>query len=256
MNTKYILEVARINSWARVKKFSTQSRTYLVPQMSRSGVLNTGLTPEEEADFEKRMGFSKGTLAKDSKYWETFVIVMKGDKHEFDGTVADELAIKVLKAHKRVADGFEGLTPSHDYVLYNIESEAISKNLANKIMFEAMAEIRKLTSAQMINAAASLGLGSNATAEIAEFKLTEYAMANPQDFLARWVNNPNKEVEVLLSEAISANVIRKDGSVYFYGTDTIGVNKESAISYLNDKKHSDVRKAVSSAIASKSKLAA
>lgn len=252
MSKTYILERARVNSWSKRKTFSDNMKSYLVPQLTRSGVLNTGLTKDDEKRLEEELGFVSGTLAKNSKYWESFAIGMVGNSVEiFAEEPYGELQYKILKAHKRVADGYSKLTPSEDYVLYNKEDEAISKNVANRNAFKALSEVNSMTATQMMHAVKMLGLGSNASPEVAELALSTFAKDQPAQFLARWVNNPNKEIEILISEAIQANVLRRDRTVYYYGTDNIGSNIDDTIAYLKNKANSDVRKAIESAIKAK-----
>ena len=49
----------------------------------------------------------------------------------------------------------------------------------------------------------------NLTNELIEAKLTEQIEASPSKFLERWVNNKNREINFVIEEAISKNIIRK-----------------------------------------------
>jgi hypothetical protein len=41
-------------------------------------------------------------------------------------------------------------------------------------------------------------------------------------FLQKWINNKDREIEVVIEQAISKNVIRRNKNIYKYGSDVIG----------------------------------
>ena len=87
--------------------------------------------------------------------------------------------------------------------------------------------------------------------ELVEAKLSEQIESSPAKFIMRWVENPNKEINFVIEEAIAKNIIRKNKSQYFFGTDLIGNGTDDVIDYLNDKKNQDIRLAILNEIKSK-----
>lgn len=63
--------------------------------------------------------------------------------------------------------------------------------------------------------------------------------------------NPNREMNFIIETAISKNIIRRNRSQYYFGTDMIGNGLEDVIAYLNDKKNQDIKLAIMNEIKSK-----
>jgi hypothetical protein len=62
--------------------------------------------------------------------------------------------------------------------------------------------------------------------------------------MLKWVNNPNKETQFLIENALSKNILRRNRTQYFYGTEMIGNGIDDAIAYLNDKKNQDIKMSI------------
>ena len=99
-----------------------------VQAMKGTGVLNTGLTEEDEMRLEKKMHMSPGTLSKYNKdYWTMFKIDVPAEGISLDtSNPEEEVKYLVLKAHQRVANSemerFD--TPFAEYVMTSVEQEA------------------------------------------------------------------------------------------------------------------------------------
>nr|DAX21779.1 MAG TPA: RECA-STRANDED DNA BINDING DOMAIN, RIKEN [Caudoviricetes sp.] len=87
--------------------------------------------------------------------------------------------------------------------------------------------------------------------EMVEAKLSEQIEAAPDKFIMKWVENPNKEITFVIEEAIAKNIIRKNRTQYFFGTDLIGNGIDDVIAYLNNKKNQDIKLAIMGEIKSK-----
>ena len=61
----------------------------------------------------------------------------------------------------------------------------------------------------------------------------------------------NKEINFIIEEALSKNILRKNRATYYFGTDIIGNGIEDVIAYLNDKKNQEIKLAIMSEIKSK-----
>ena len=157
-----------------------------------------------------------------------------------------------MKKHKRVADGLNNVTPSTDYVIINKDSEAKEANKINKIKREAYREMDKMSIEDMRKCLRLYGIKSDTLSnELIEAKLSEQIENAPDRFLQKWVNNPNREISFVIEEAIAKNIIRKNRSQYYFGTDLIGNGIEDVIAYLNDKKNQDLRLSIMQEIKSK-----
>lgn len=239
------LKFARVNPWAGITKYKN-CFDYISSYLTRSGNHYTGLTPEKARELEKKLEYPEFELAPNSNFWKTYSIKL-GQKDEVLHTERpwDELAYEFLKHHKRVANGINNLSPSHEYVLLNLEAEAEETNRINKIRREAFAEFNKMSIEDMRKCLRLYGMKSdNISNEVIESSLFAEIEKDPARYFLLWVNNKNKQTQFIIEEAISKNVIRKNKNVYYYGTDVIGRSLEETISALDDKKNQDIKIAI------------
>ena len=192
-------------------------------------------------------------MSPNSDFWTTFAVKLgKRDLILDTDKPLDELQYLFLKGHKRVADGLANMNPSKDYVLINKDSEAEQANRINKIKREAYRELDKMSIEDMRKCLRLYGMKSDTMSnELVEAKLTEQVETAPDKFMLKWVNNPNKEINFVIEEAIAKNIIRKNRTQYFFGTDLIGNGIDDVIVYLQDKKNQDIKLAIMNEIKSK-----
>ena len=236
------LKIKKKQPWAGLVKYKA-CFDYISPYFTRSGSLYTGLTPEEETKYEKALGLAEGTLAKGSPYWNTFCVKVGARGVLLDDSIPrQEMIIKFLSGHKRVATSLDKLTAGKDYLLINRQAEAIEQNKINKQRREAIKEFDKLSLDQMRKALRILGVSSdNLSNELVESTLFNLVDKQPQKFFDKWVNNKSKETEFLLESALAKGVIRKDRTQYYYGTEMFADSLEQAIAYLDNKKNQDLK---------------
>lgn len=240
-----IVRIVKVNPWTGLTKWPT-TFDYVGSYWTRSGNVYTGLTQENARRLEKALDKEEGELNPNSDFWTTFAVKIGKKDLILDTTrPMDELMYLFLKGHKRVADGLANVNPSKDYVLINKDSEAEQQNRINKVKREAYRELDKMSIEDMRKCLRLYGMKSDTMSnELIEAKLTEQIETAPDKFLLKWVNNPNKEMNYVIEEALSKNIIRKNRSQYFFGTDMIGNGLDDVIAYLNDKKNQDIKLAI------------
>jgi hypothetical protein len=144
------------------------------------------------------------------------------------------------------------MNPSKDYVLINKDAEAEQTNRINKAKREAYRELDKMSIEDMRKCLRLYGMKSDTMSnELVEAKLSEQVETSPEKFMLKWVNNPNKEINFVIEEAIAKNIIRKSRTQYFFGTDLIGNGIDDVIAFLQDKKNQDIKLAILNEIKSK-----
>lgn len=258
-----------------IKKNNQWSGVYLYkgcfkgvgPYWTKSGKVYTGLTPEDARRLEKEIGYDENELAPGSKFWDTFFIKIDGSKKTKKGdpigdgipyvdintdTPYGELQYLHALGHKRVAVGKSDLKPGTEYILINEDEEARKSNIEAKKRRESSREFEKMTLDDMRKALRLFGKNSrDMSNEVVEDTLFNISEKMPEQFLGKWVNNKNREIQFLIEEAVSKNIIRKSRSVYYYGTDIIGNSLQDAIANLSDKNMSDLRATIEEEIKSK-----
>ena len=236
------LRLRKKNPWAGLLKYKN-CFDYIAPYFTRSGSIYTGLTPEDERRFEKALGYPEGHLAKESEFWKNFSVKIGARSLVLDDSYPrQEMIIKFLTNHKRVATSLDKLNAGKDYLLINRQAEAIEQNRINKLRRDAIKEFDKLTLDQMRKCLRIFGVKSdNLSNELVESTLFNLVDKQPAKFFEVWVNNKDKETEFLIEEAIAKGVLRKDRTQYYYGSEMIADSKEDAIAYLNAKKNQDLK---------------
>lgn len=247
-----IVRIIKVNPWTGLTKWPT-TFDYVGPYWTRTGNVYTGLTKADEKRLEESLNKEPGTLAAGNDFWNTFAVKLgKKDLILDTEKPLDELQYLFLKGHKRVADGFGEVNPTKDYVLINKDAEAEQSNKVNKIKRDAYRFLDKMSIEDMRKCLRLYGMKSDSMSnELVEAKLSEQIESSPAKFIMRWVENPNKEINFVIEEAIAKNIIRKNKSQYFFGTDLIGNGTDDVIDYLNDKKNQDIRLAILNEIKSK-----
>lgn len=236
------LKLRKKNPWAGLVKYKN-CFDYIAPYLTRSGSIYTGLTPEDEKRFEKELGYAEGTLAKSSPFWQTFTVKIGAKTLILDDQFPrQEMIIKFLSGHKRVATSLDKLSAGKDYILINRQAEAIEQNKINKLRRDALKAFDKLTLDEMRKCLRIFGVSANELSnELVESTLFSIIDKRPQQFFDKWVNNKSKDTEFLIEEAIAKGVIRKDRTQYYYGTEMLADSMQDCIAYLDAKKNQDLK---------------
>lgn len=235
------VRIIRSNPWSGIIKWPT-CYDYIGSYWTRTGNIYTGLDKETQTRLEEELGYEPGKLSSTSSFWDTFAVKVGRDGITLDTKIPeDELKYLFLKNHKRVADGLNKITASTDYVLINKDSEAEESNKRNKVKREAYKAMDKMSLEDMRKCLRVFGIKSDTISnELVENKVSDIIENQPQDFINRWVKNPDKELNFIVEAAIAKNVIRKNRTQYFFGTDMIGNGIDDCIAYLKDKKNADI----------------
>ena len=246
---KVILRPIGWNKWSGITKYKNCFED-LGSYYTRSGMLYTGLTEEDEKRLSAALGLD---LHKGADYWKTFFIRTSVSDIILDTeNPMDELKYLFLKSHKRVKSSLMENKAGANFVLINRDEEAKKENVYAKVEREAISAFDKLTPTEMRKCLRIFGSNADTMSnEVAENRLYQIVKANSQSFLDRWVKNKDREEQVLIETAISKNIIRRDKHMYRYGSDTIGNSLEETIGFLKDPKNQDIKIGILGAIGAK-----
>jgi hypothetical protein len=229
--------------WSGVEQYRnchTDIATYFLANGSRY----TGLTKEDEERLCKLIGQSD--LSPSSKYWDTFFIRKTNDDIVLNiEDPFDELKYLFLRNHKNVQKSLTEKKATAEYVMVNETAEATETNKRSKLKRRAAKEFDKLSATDIRKALRLYGYKADSmSSEQAEAKLYELVEDEPQRFIDMWVDNADRETQFLIEASMSKNIIRKSKNAYMYGTTTLGHTLEETISFLDDKKNSDLKRVI------------
>lgn len=243
---RIILRPLTKDAWAGIIKYKNCYED-LAPYFTRSGTIYTGLTSTDAERLAKALNlpFINGIcpLATNQDYWKTFHVRTSGKDLYLDlDDPMDELKYLFLKNHKRVANGTSDRKPTANFILINQDAEAKDMNEFNRIKRRAIVEFGKLNHKDMQQCLRIFGHNAESLSiDLIESKLFDIVEANPDKFLAKWVDNKTKDTEFLINTAVSKNILRKSKTIYKYGTDVIGHTLEDAIDYLDNPLNQDIK---------------
>jgi hypothetical protein len=246
---RVILRPTNRHTWANVVKYKN-CYDYLHTYYTRSGNIYTGLTSEDESRLGTILGLN---LSKSSSFWNTFdVRVGATDVFLDTEDPLDEIKYLFLRNHKRVKTSMFERKANADYLLINKDEEAKKENMFNKAKVDAISEFKKMSLTDMRKCLRLFGQNAeNSSSELVENAMFKIVEANPEVFLEKWVSNTNREIEVVLEQAISRNIIRRNKNIYKFGSDVIGYSMQETIDFLNNPKNQDIKAAVLNSIDAK-----
>jgi len=211
-----------------------------------TGVLNTGLTEEDERRLENKMNMSPGTLSRyNSDYWTMFKIDVPKEGAILDLSFPeDELKFLVLKAHQRVANSemerFD--SPFAEYIMTSDEQEAKVENKKSKLKRKAYKVFSNMNTTEMKDVLKVMGkrVGDDASVDFVESQLDKIVTDNPQEFL-NTVEDPTFKMRAFIDDCIATRVLVKNGTKYqLPGGDVVGYTLEQTIEYLQNPDNQEV----------------
>ena len=250
-----IIEVRLIERerWHGLKGKDTITRPTTVEALlsNATGKLATGLSPEDRERLEKTTGLD---LSDDyvpgrphpfysSKAGE---VKLEPGTNIFDTDKPfEEIKVKLLKASDFVANSQkeydEGKFPLAQFVIYDEREELEVKASKSAIRRQVILETDKLTperKAEIIQITLGLNV-RNQSDNFLNLRLVEAVEKKGADTVLTLIkrDKARTSVHAMALEAIHKNILRKEGSSYYYMDDQLGFDLESTLDYLQDKKN-------------------
>lgn len=260
---KVTLKQFRGNGWLPAGHDGEHRYTHCFEELSvpvdSRGTYITGLTKEEEREFEKAMRMDEGNLSRYNKeYWASFRIKVEKDGRTLDLSIpSEELEYKVLQANKQVAnsEAEKAYEPEASYVLTSLEQEAKAASDTLKVKKEAYREFSKMSSKDMLSFLKVQGnvLSDDTSLEILDSHVGKVVEENPTIFLAV-MKDPYFKTKVFIEECKVAGAIEKNGTKYsLTGGDIFAYSLEEAVAYLSKDENQEVLRGLKSKVEVKSK---
>lgn len=214
-----------------------------------TGILKTGLTPQEEKDFEEALGLPEKTLRANSSYWDSFFINIPAKGLTLNlGNPVHQLYHKLFLADPYTANSIEDskrMSRCH-YILVDEEVKAKEENVQRKNKVKAYSLFEKLSKEDIINILYLYGFEASSTSpEFNENKLANLMEANYKLFID-YVEDPNKELKIFITKACSAGIVTKSGNSagmevpLFYRENALGLGLSEAVIFLKDKANQNI----------------
>lgn len=205
----------------------------LSPYYDSTGVIYTGLNEEDAKRFGEILNKDLSPL---SDFWHTFTVVMKGKEKTLNlANPLQELEYKFLKGHYRVA---QSLTDPNigikDYYIVdeNKEAEVINNKASLKIkanqLFSKLSTENKKDILKLYPGFSNMDTVSS---EVVDARLYEKLESDPARFIEH-AEDKKRDLKVMLKDLVSASILKKNKSSYYYGTDFLGHDEDSTIEYL------------------------
>lgn len=225
------------STWSGFIRYKN-TKDYITPYYDTTGIIITGLTKEDEVRLGSEL---KKDLTPGSPFWYEYNIIMTEKERVLNIDYPEqELAYKFLLAHKKIANSetekIEGKWPAAEYIIYNEEAEAKTKNEKFTLKRRAVTEFNKLSTDQMrdiLKLYPGFVNTTSVSSDIVESKLFELVEKDPEKFLTL-VGDKNLDMKVFLKDLVAAKILRKNKSAYYYGDDHLGHDEESVIAFLDD----------------------
>lgn len=231
-------------TWNNFIRFKN-TKDSLAPMHDSTGTIRTGLTKDDAI----RLG---AILQKDlnpaSTFWHEYRVIMTDKEREFNlDNPEHELAVMFLRGDKRVANSQEeydkGEFPYAQYVIYDEEKAAKDKNKEFTVKRKAIIEFNKLSTDQMADILKLYPGFINLTStksDVIEASLFELLEKDPDKFI-NFAGDKRLDMKVFLKDLVSAKILRKNRTAFYYGEDSLGHDEESTITYLEDPKHQSLK---------------
>lgn len=237
------LEKARADNWTK-RKFFEGTSAKIGPSIDHTGFPVTGLSATEEKKFEKELRLPTGSLARNSDYWNDFVIVVDGGRTKLDESMPeDQMKIKFLKAQSLIAFGSEELLTNSkaEYILYSEESEKVSKNKVRREKNRALKLVASLDPSELKGMVYLYGHNPKSMSEDAvEDFIYEKVEESPSTFMLISAD-PEKESKVFVHTLVKSGIIEVRAGAFLYNKETLAYGLDATAHLLAKKSNQELR---------------
>jgi len=226
----------------------SNTATVLSVQRDRNtGIMNTGLTPEDEARLEKAIGLTAGTLAKTSNYWDQDKFNIRFPKEGLTlypkDRAMDELKWRVLLEHQWVANSEKEKHswPFAWYVMTSEEEQVRETNKAVNTKAEAFKLFLDMSEQSLKDFLVAYGKnpGTNVSLDFIKAQVGKVVDTDPQIFLDL-VKASDYKYKIFLRKLVDKGIVRESGGKYtLIGGEVLGFSFDQAIDFLQKPENQD-----------------
>lgn len=213
----------------------------------------TGLTKDEEAYYEDKLGLKPGDLNPHSKWWGDVFNVehiirlfsTKSTTLVLDSPLS-QVKYKVLLASSKIAPSeIEKNKPGAEFYIVDEEAKAKMENEIFDYEWEGMELVLKLTPEEKRGALRLFGKkGVDTMSEtVLKAELRKQIEKDPKLFVDT-LKDKRLKTRMFIEDLIEHNVLKRSGNYYMNGEDTIATSTDECIEFFEDIKNQSVKLAL------------
>ena len=250
INRQYVIRPIIRNKFSGQSYYNKTQTVIGGAQLSANGLYKTGLSVQDEADFEKELNLTKGTLSKrNADFWGDMEVRLRNDKLTIFNIVNayDELRFRMLQEHDKIARTEHDVVGNSTALFYIYDPEAASKIEDAKMEheFAAMEAFHNTTVEErrgLLRIYGKKGVDSMSETMVK----TELFKEVKKDFkeFTRLAKAKETPVRALLEALLEKDIIKKKGTYFYNGEDLLGSSTDEVVGYLMDIKNQAVKLAL------------
>jgi len=213
----------------------------LAPVLEKSGMIATGVTPEEYIKVVEHDVFASEEKYADF-YRNIYVKVGAAGSELKLNIPTDFLIWKYLHFHPEVCTDVKYLNPAkHTFIMVDKEKEAEEKLSSMDYKIEAFSIIREMSEESVKDFLILYGRQSEGISyKEAKSLLTDYIEANPKKFIT-YYNDSSKEYKINFKKMLKNKILERRGGVLYYGEDVaLGATPEQAVENLKNTENQEL----------------
>lgn len=216
-------------------------------QLDKTGSYKTGLTIEEEAEFEKELNLPKGTLnRRNAQFWGSLPVRLFKDKPTYIQIVSlmDEIKLRTLLARDTIANNEleKNKNPFAEFYIEDLEAKAAVEEIAIDHQFTAIEAFSGMTSDERRGYLKLYGRKGvdQLSDRIVKTELYKEINSNPKKFMDL-VNNPDIAVRISIEDMLEKGLLKKKGNYYNFQEEVIGSTIDSVIAFFKDPRNQSLK---------------
>ena len=243
---KRIIELRSLNrnKFSGLSTYSNTRGTVLGCQESRTGY-KTGLTKEEETEYEKLLNLPEKTLSsRNADFWSVLETRIIGNKLSLDiSNPMDYLRYKALLNDTKVCPSMLELSkyPEADFVIYDESEVAAKESIQIDYEMKASEAFSNLSGDAKIELLLIFGKRVDGTASDNKIKMALYKIMkdNPKLFIET-IKDPNLKIKVMAEKLLANRIITRQNTFYKFGDEVLATSMGDLVDYLNSPKNSNM----------------
>jgi hypothetical protein len=217
-------------------------------QLDKAGNYKTGLTREEETEYEKKLNLPTGTLnRRNSDFWGTCLqLRLPNDKPYYFSTSSsmDELKLKVIEQRNDIASNELEMRKMPFALFYIEDKEAKAKveEIAIDFQMEASDIFSDLTTDEKKGYLKLYGEKGtdNVSDRVVKTALFKKMNEDPKKFIPL-TKDPDVKIRISIEDMLEKGLLKRKGNYYNYQDEVIGNSVDAVIAFFKDLKNQSLK---------------